>query len=123
MMTTTVKLSPTLATTIALVYQTINTAVEYGRAVSTDPACPYLVKNTMSLVIGNLRTAAETIEKRIPAARRAEFTQQYKDTDLLRLENIKRLYMKLKPEDQDVLELMIEQLSKGETIQIEHVNQ
>jgi hypothetical protein len=117
-----VKLSTALATTIALCYQTINTAVEYAQAVSRDPQCPAGVINVMSNVVAELKLSAGRIERRIPSARRDEFKDHYNETDLLRLENIKSLYARLTKDQQDSLESMIELMAKGETIIIQTEN-
>lgn len=120
-MTKQIHIPAAVATTIALCYHSMQCAVEYARSIQSDPDCPQVVKNTFYYLSAELNISMERVERRIPKGVRGDFIEQYKENDVLRLENIKRLYMKLSPENQDALEQMVELLEKGETIMVEQI--
>lgn len=109
-----IHIPPMLAQSIALCYQNIQSAKEYAQSIYTDRDCPRAVSVDFVDVSASLASPLARIDKRIPKATWSDFSQQVKENDSLRLENIKTLYVRMTPEKQQMLELMAEGILKDQ---------
>lgn len=115
-----IKLPPALAEMVALCYQAMSAAREYARGITSDPMAPGEVRNDFQHVVANITIPIDRIEKRIPEAVWEVFRTQVKDNDSIRLDNIKALYVRMVPAQQEMVEVFMEGILKNE-IQFEGV--
>lgn len=116
------KLSPAIAEMVALCYQAMSSAREYARGIASDPMAPGQVRNDFHHVASSLTIPIERIENRIPASIWETFKIQVKDNDSIRLDNIKALYVRMLPAQQEMVELFMEGLLRGDLIEFETAN-
>jgi hypothetical protein len=109
-----IKLSSAIAECVALCYQSMQAAKEYARSITSDPLTPESIKVDFTHVSVYLDSPIERIDKRIPPETREQWITEIKNNDHLRLENIKNIYIRLDPDRQDMAEIMMEGILKGE---------
>jgi hypothetical protein len=109
-----IKLTPMTAEYVALCYQSIKAARDYASSIGTDPQTHDFIKGDFKVIADILRTPLARIEKRIPKQTREVFNKQIKETDSIRLENIRAIYVRLLPEKQVMAEIMMEGILSGE---------
>jgi len=115
-----IKLSEAHATLIYLMYASNKNALEYADALMSDPAFPGLLKHDCIRPIEiKLQWIKKALDLKVPAARRDLFDQQLKHNDTLRLDEIKRLFTKMTPEQQDLFERVGKAIVSKELIEFE----
>lgn len=92
----------------------MSAAREYSRDIASDPNVPSEVRNDFQHIAANLTIPIERIDKRIPQSVWETFKEQVKDNDSIRLDNIKALYVRLIPAQQQQVELFMEGLLRNE---------
>lgn len=110
------KLTPLVAETIALCYQSLQAAQTYARDLSRDRNAPNGVQVTFAHVAASLTPAIQRVEKGIPENRRNLFDEQIKGADTLQLDNIKALFVRMDKDQKEMLELAAEAILKSELI-------
>jgi hypothetical protein len=110
------KLPEEVAANIALCYQKLSAAQQFARAAFLHPNCPPPVKTDLTSVSASVTNIVERIDKRIPKQHWKLFKEQIKENDSLKLEEINRLFYLLSPQQQDVLETIASEMSKGHPI-------
>ena len=108
-----IKLKPIVAEFVALCYQGIQSGKEYAEAVTTTDV-DELIKKDFKMICESLSIPLKRIEKRIPKATREIFNNQVKNNDSIRLDNIRSIYIRLTPAKQEMAELLMEGILKGE---------
>jgi hypothetical protein len=118
-MKTTYKLSPMVASTIALCYESARAALTAARDITCDKEAPFGVQETFRHVAAVLRTPLERIEKGIPAIKKQEFNEHIVDVDPMAFKNIQYLWSRMPKEKKEMFELLGEALLRGESIEIQ----
>lgn len=114
-----IKLSPAISEMVALCYQGMSAAQEYARQITADPNCQNVIACDFRHIASSLSTPIDRIDKRIPKATRAHFNDQIKNNDHIRLDNVKSLYIRMLPVQQDMIETLMQGILKGEVIDID----
>jgi hypothetical protein len=109
-----VKLSPAIAEMVVLCYQSMNAAREYARGISSDPTVGSYLQTDFFHIASQLGTPINRLERRIPKDYWKEFKEQVKENDPIRLDNIKAMYVRMLPEQQEMAELLMQGILRGE---------
>lgn len=115
----TVKLSPAVAGMVALIYNNLQSVIEYSRAISRDNNTDANVMYDFIDISASAQIIIDRLDRRIPKQIWDKFNEQIKSNDPLKLENIQALYFRLTPEKQDIIETIMESLINGEEINVE----
>lgn len=107
-------ISPITSEMIALCYNGINASIEYARGIADDPQVHASIRNDFMHVTASLKGPVDRIDRRIPKETWQLFKEQLKENDSLRLENIKRIFSRMLPAQQEMLELAAEGIYKKE---------
>lgn len=113
-MKTPIRIQPVIAETIGLCYQSMQSAIEYARSIANDPEVPAQVRNDFMSIAASVRFPLERIERRIPKSTYERFLHQVRDDDALRMDNIRQMYLRMMPEQREMLETVAEAILKNE---------
>ena len=110
----TIPIPQAIAECLFLCYISMRNGQEYARAIYQDKeAHPVLIKEFLRVSAG-LTNVMAILDNRVPKEIRQDFNEQLKNTDHLRLDNIKSLYARMTPKEQDLLELAAESIIRKE---------
>jgi Spy/CpxP family protein refolding chaperone len=115
---TTIKLPAAAASNIYLGVQSLQAAEQYFTSAAFEAKNSF-VNDEMLHARTNIKIILTRIEKRIPKTHKDSYKEQIVNNDPLRIENMKLLYTRLTPEQQDIIEEIMNALTKGEEIKIE----
>ncbi len=91
---------------IYLCYQNIAAAIEYANGVRQTPRVPGHVVGAFVNVVAELKNAQTRIDRLIPKDAWEEFDKQVKQNDALRFDAIKDMYIRMLPEQQQMVEVV-----------------
>lgn len=111
---TTIPVPEAIAECLFLCYISMRNAQEYARAIYQDKEAHPLLQKEFLRVSAGLTTVMAILDNRVPSEIRQAFNNQLKNADHLRLDNIKSLYARMTPDQQDLLELMAEGILRKE---------
>lgn len=113
------KIHPTHAELIILLYHNVKNALESAEALMAERNFPTGPKyDIIDPITKKLKWIKAGLEFKIPKERQDIFNTQLKHADTLRLNEINRLYTRLTPEKQEILEKIIQAMIKGEILNI-----
>ncbi len=109
-----IKLKPFHAETIALIYQDVKSAQKLALELSTEGNLEPIIRADFRIIAEDLKKPLTRIEKRIPKENKEIFNTQIKETDALRLDNIRALFVRMTPDKQEMAEMLMQGVLKGE---------
>jgi len=105
---------------IALCYTNIQSAITLARFLCADRDTPRSVQQDFLHVAAELKNTTARIDKRIPKEGWESFRDQLVENDAMRLDAIKSIYVRMTPDQQNMLEMAAGAILRKE---IEYVNE
>jgi hypothetical protein len=112
----TIKIPPLQAQMIGLCRASLAAAREYARGLMCDPDVPKQLTTPMNNLAAECSIIISRIDSRIPKEIWEQYNDQVVKSDSLTLENIKSLYIKMLPEQQEMLEKVATAILKKEFV-------
>lgn len=119
----TLKIERAHAELISLLYHNNKNALEAAEALVADPGFYKNIKNdVIRPIILKLKWIKNGLDIKVPRENRDLHDVQLKHADTLRLNEINRLYTRLLPEQQELLERIIQGMISREIIEVKTAN-
>lgn len=114
MPTAKVKIPPTQAQMIGLIHQALSAAREYARNLASDKELHQRVRPFFTDQAASLTLLLNRMDSRVPKEIYDMYKEQVIEADSLQLDNIRQLFIRMLPEQRDMLERAAEGILKGE---------
>lgn len=110
----TLKIPPTQAQMIGLIHQALSAAREYARNLASDKELHQRVRPFFTDQAASLTLLLNRMDSRVPKEIYDMYKEQVIEADSLQLDNIRQLFIRMLPEQRDMLERAAEGILKGE---------
>jgi len=108
------------AQTMFLFYISVKNAEMYAQAICDDPGTdPELKNNLFRPLLNKMRVSKQAIERGVQGQSKEAFELLLKNNDLLVYDEIKRIMMLMRPEQQQKFETVARSIITGEEMTIE----
>jgi len=118
-----IKLTPATAQIIALCYQSMSAAQQYARSIANDPDTGMVIRNYFLRIGAAMTEPIQLIENRIPKSNWELFQAQIKASDPVGMDEMKSMFVRMTPEQQEWVERLMSGILKGELINFESIEQ